>query len=317
MNVIQTASMLAPGDRPVCAAIGVFDGVHLGHQHVIQDTLNKAASRGGLATIITFDRHPAAILSPSHAPPLIYPLAKRLEVLASLGAATAYVIHFDKTFSQCPAERFIRELARDFKNLRHISVGRDFTFGRDRHGNVPLMETLGRELGFTVHGLPHCLNAGHPVSSTRIREAIQSGNLQLASQMLGRPYSLSGPVVEGDHIGHKLGSPTANLDTRGLALPPTGVYAVRATVNGSTHQAVLNMGHRPTLKFPTPRLQVEVHLLDFDRNIYGENLEMVFHAKLRDEQRFPSLDALTAQIQKDIALARSLFQHPATPRGRL
>lgn len=307
MNVIHTASDLNPGACPVSAAIGVFDGIHRGHQTVIQDTLDTAASRGGLAVIVTFDRHPAAILSPEHAPLLVYPLSKRLEVLESLGADAVYVIPFDKAFSELSAEQFIRNLARDFQNLRHISVGAGFTFGNGRLGNVALMETLGRELRFTVHGLAHSVLEDQPISSTRIREAIQSGDLAAASRMLGRPYSLSGPVIVGDRLGHKLGFPTANLDAEGLVLPPTGVYAARARVRDGSFQAVVNMGYRPTLKSPAPRLQIEAHLLDFDSDLYGETIELLFQARLRDEQRFPNLDALKAQIQKDIAQARSFF----------
>jgi riboflavin kinase / FMN adenylyltransferase len=305
MNLVHTTADLDAGARPVCLAIGVFDGVHLGHQQVIRQAVGDAAQHGGLAVVITFDRHPNAVVAPTHVPPLIYPLAKKLRVIASLGAETACVLRFDKAFSEIPGEEFIRGLWRDCRPIHSISVGGSFTFGWRRSGNVALLKSLGNELGFAVHGLAEISLDGHAVSSTRVREAVQQGRFDLAGQMLGRPYALCGKVVQGAGLGHQIGVPTANLDLTGLLLPPNGVYAARALVRGETHLAAVNVGSRPTVGSAAPQIQVEAHLLDFVGDIYEEEIELIFLTKLREEHKFPSLAALQEQILLDIAQVRS------------
>jgi riboflavin kinase/FMN adenylyltransferase len=188
-----------------------------------------------------------------------------------------------------------------------VCVGGEFTFGHKRSGNVALLKQLGAELNFSVHGLAAVSLDDEVVSSTRIREAVRAGDLAAASQMLGREYAIAGTVIRGDQVGRQLGFPTANLDVSGLVLPPNGVYAVHARVSGREHRGALNLGFRPTLASLTPSLQCEVHLLDFDADIYGAELELTFGAKLRDEQKFPSLEALKAQIARDVADARGRF----------
>lgn len=307
MNVIHSTAELAPGPRNVCVAIGVFDGVHLGHQQVIRQTTADAAQCEGVSVVITFDRHPNTVVAPAHAPAMIYPLEKRLEAIASLGVDTTCLIHFDNAFSQIPGEQFVETLVRDFKNIQSICVGSDFCFGHRRSGNVALLKALGSKFHFAVHGLTSLSLDNHPISSTRIREAIRAAQFSRAGEMLGRAYSLCGTVVEGDRLGRTLGFPTANLDFDTLVLPPSGVYAAHAKVDGATHRAVVNLGTRPTLKSPKPRLQVEAHLLDFNADIYGKFLELTFMDKLRDEQKFPSLDALKGQILADIERAKTSF----------
>jgi riboflavin kinase/FMN adenylyltransferase len=328
MNVIHTTAQLEAGPRPVCVAIGVFDGIHLGHQQVIRQAVRDAARHNGRSLVITFDRHPAAVLAPARVPPLIYPLAKKLRVIASLGLDTACVIHFDKAFSVMTGEEFIRGLARDCGHIRSLSVGRGFSFGHARSGNVALLKALGKELHFAVHALAQVSQGGQPVSSTRVRAAVRAGRLAAAGRMLGRPYSLCGRIVKGSGVGRQLGVPTANLDAAGLVTPPAGVYAARAFVRERSHAAAVNIGCRPTVsssappiqgKSPppnlnpnlnlspaTPPLLVEAHLLEFDGDIYGEELELVFLKKLREEQKFPSLTALREQIHRDIARSRDL-----------
>lgn len=307
MKVIRAAAELNPGPRKTCVAIGVFDGVHLGHQQVIRRTISDAQEHGGLSVVVTFDQHPTHVTAPQHAPLLIYPLEKKLEVIASLGVDATWLIHFDKAFSEIPAEQFVRSLASDFKPLHSISVGSDFSFGRRRTGNVSFLRKFGQELNFTVHGLASVSLDEQPISSTRVREAIRLGNLESASQMLGRPYALTGRIIKGDQLGRTFGFPTANLDVSELILPPNGVYASHALMQEKTFRAVVNLGFRPTLQSPVPRLQVEAHLLDFNQEVYGEEIELVFLEKLRDEQRFPSVEALKKQIEADIAHARSRF----------
>lgn len=307
MMLLRQAADLQPEGRPVCLAIGMFDGVHLGHQQVVRQAVADAERHEGLAVVVTFDRHPAEIVAPPRVPPLIYSLPQRLRVLKTLGLDATLLLHFDHAFSQETGEVFIRRLAHDLGHLQSVSVGGNFTFGFQRSGTVELLHALGRELGFAVHGLAAVSLDGQRVSSTRIRDAIRAGRLDAAQQMLGREYALAGLVVAGDRLGRTLGFPTANLDTTGRVLPPGGVYAIHARALGAHHRGVLNLGHRPTLNNPAPQLRVEAHLLDFAGDLYGQEIEVTFVAKLRDEQKFPSLDALRQQITRDIATARELF----------
>ena len=305
MIIIAQASELPGEHRRVCAAIGVFDGVHLGHQQVIHQTIADARQHNAVAVVITFDRHPAAILAPGQAPPMIYPRSKKLDTLASLGIDATLLLHFDRTFSEQSGEAFIQGLVRNFGRLYSVSVGSTFTFGHRRSGNLALLKKLGQELGFIAHGLSAVSLGGKAISSTRIREAIRTGHLDATNQMLGRTYSLVGPVVRGDQLGRKWGFPTANLDTQNLALPPNGVYAVQALVQNRDYPAVLNIGCRPTLNQPNPALRVEAHLLDFQGDLYDATIELVFLRKLRPEQKFASPELLQAQIARDIAAARA------------
>jgi len=332
MTLIHSASGLGNGDRKVCLAIGVFDGVHLGHQQIIRQTVADAQQHEAASVVVTFDRHPNAIVAPDRVPPLIYSRPQKLRAIEALGANALLEIPFNRTFSQQTGEQFIRNLARDLGRIQSICVGADFVFGHKRSGNVALLRSLGQELRFTVHGVAAVSLDGQPVSSTRIREAIRAGDFDAASQMLGRAYSLAGKVIRGDQLGHQLGFPTANLETIGLVLPPNGVYAAHATRRtgvapvsnlkpsgqegtqyehrrdaSPTHRAVLNLGVRPTVSQPTPTARVEVHLLDFSGELYGQELEVTFAGKLREELKFATLDELKAQIGSDISLARSRF----------
>jgi len=306
MKIIRAATELAAG-RKVCVAIGVFDGVHLGHQQIIRQTVADARQHEAAALVVTFDRHPNAVVAPARVPPMIYSLPQKLRGIEALGPDALLLIHFTEAFSQQTGEVFIRQLAADLGQLQSICVGADFTFGHKRSGDVKLLQRLGGELHFTVHGMAALALDGHTVSSTRIREAVRAGELDAAGQMLGRAYSVVGRVIAGDRLGHQLGFPTANLDTADLLLPPHGVYAAHVATGGKTFRAVLNVGHRPTVKSPMPELRVEVHLLDFAGELYGQELEVTFVRKLRDEQKFPSLDALKVQIARDIAEAGKQF----------
>jgi len=306
MNIVHATADLKAGSLPICLAIGVFDGVHLGHQRVIRQAVSDAADCRGRSAVLTFDRHPAAVLAPRRVPPMIYSLARRLDVIASLGPDTACVLHFDRQFSEIDGEEFIHSLARDCGRINSLSVGADFCFGRGRGGNVALLRTLGTELGFAVHALEQVSLHGHPVSSTRVREAVRAGHFAQAGEMLGRPYMLCAPVVRGMGLGRQIGVPTANLDLAGLLTPPVGVYAARALVRGRPCCAAVNIGFRPTVVSDPALISVEAHLLDFDGEIYGEEIELTFLEKLRDEEKFASLDSLRAQIHRDIANAREI-----------
>jgi riboflavin kinase / FMN adenylyltransferase len=287
--------------------MGFCDGVHLGHQQIIRQTIADAHQHNGVALVLTFDRHPNVVVAPDHVPPLIYSLPQKQRTIASLGADALLLLHFDLRLSLRSGDVFVRKLVRDVGHVHSICVGANFEFGHKRSGNVTLLKQLGAELGFIVHGVAAVSLDGKVVSSTRIRQTIQAGAFDAAGQMLGRPYSICGVVVRGDRLGRQLGFPTCNLDVRGLVLPPHGVYAVHATLRGKTQQGVLNIGMRPTLKATEPQLRVEAHLLDFHGELYGEEMEITFVEKLRGERRFPSLDALKRQIARDVAKARGCF----------
>lgn len=310
MNVIHAAKDLKAGKRKVCLAIGFFDGVHLGHQQIIRQTIADARQHEGIALVITFDCHPNSVVAPARVPPLIYSLPQKLRAIESLGAQSLLLIHFDKAFSEQRGEEFVRNLVHDLGGIQSLCVGANFAFGHKRDGNVTLLKRLGQELNFAVHGMAAVSLDGEPVSSTRIREAISLGELDGASQMLGRAYSLGGKVVRGDRLGHQIGFPTANLDALGRALPPNGVYAVHAELFGEepgSYRGVLNIGVRPTVNNGNPQKRVEVHLLGFEGELYEKEVEVTFVQKLREEKKFPSVDALREQIRSDIREAKGRF----------
>ncbi len=304
MNVIHAANQLGHGSRKVCLAIGVFDGVHLGHQQIIRQTVADARQHEAIALVVTFDRHPSTVVAPNRVPPQIFTRPQKLEAMVDLGADTLLEIHFDQAFSEKTGEAFIRELARDLGKIHSVCVGANFVFGRNRSGDVALLKQLGVEFGFQVHGHAAVALDGELVSSTRIRAAIREGNLDAASQMLGRPYTIRGQVLSGDKVGRQLGFPTANLEVTGRALPPHGVYAGSATVQGQRYRVALNIGTRPTLANREPQLRVEAHLLDFAGDLYGTELAVEVGVKLRVEQRFASLQELQEQIVRDVVAVR-------------
>jgi riboflavin kinase/FMN adenylyltransferase len=305
VKIIRAATELGNGQRKVCVAIGVFDGVHLGHQQVIRQTVADARGHNAVALVVTFDKHPNAVVAPDKTPPQIFSRSQKLRAIESLGADALLEIPFDKTFSAKSGEVFIRELAHDLGKIHSVCVGADFVFGHKRSGNVELLKKLGAELFFQVHGLAAVALDGQVVSSTRIREAIRAGNFDAASQMLGRPYAICGKIIEGDKIGRQFGFPTANLDATNLILPPNGVYAASVKLKGQFYRVALNIGTRPTVASAKPQLRVEAHLLDFSGDLYGAELELELGVKLRDERKFSSPAELREQIDRDVAAVRA------------
>ncbi|MDA1277649.1 MAG: bifunctional riboflavin kinase/FAD synthetase [Verrucomicrobia bacterium] len=307
MQIAGHCTELHSSGRHACLAIGVFDGVHLGHQQVLHQTISHAAKHQALSVAVTFDRHPNAIVAPDRVPKLIYSLRKRLRVIESLGVDAALVIPFDPSFSKQSGDDFIRALAEGIGGIRSICVGKDFVFGHNRTGTFATLESLGKILHFAVFGLDPVSYCESLVSSTRIRELIAKGDFGTVRTMLGRDYSLAGTVVRGDGVGQQLGFPTANIEASGLVLPPSGVYAAQAKSGSVTYRAVMNIGCRPTRQKIAPEIHTEAHLLDFSGNLYGEELELTLVQKLREETKFSSLDALRSQIANDAALARSIL----------
>lgn len=282
--------------------MGVFDGVHAGHQAVIAKVVQAAASEGGLAGLLTFDPHPIQVIAPAKAPSsLLETLDHKARVVSALGVRLFIPLHFDAAMAEMEAGEFIKRLAA--APLRTIAVGEDWRFGHKRAGDVSLLQREAEKRGFRLEAVPPVMFDGDRISSTRIRQAIHDGNLDEAARMLGRHYTVSGPVVAGDQLGRQLGFPTANIATGNLQLPPGGVWVVRVShADGRGWNGVANLGTRPTVGGEERLL--EVHLLDFSGDLYGENLEVSFEKYLRSEMKFPSLEALREQISEDVMAAR-------------
>lgn len=307
MDIVHSIPELTRLRGPLFLAIGVFDGVHLGHQAVISTSARAAKSADGTAVVVTFDPHPEKILRPESAPHLLTATAHKIELIRSLGVEHLLVIPFDKQFAATPAEHFVEQLVRASRPLRQICVGHEWSFGKGRAGNLQLLESLGAENGFEVIGIPPVRVDEQVVSSTAIRNAIQEGRFGDAARMLGRDYTILGTVVDGDKMGKTLGFPTANLSAHSEQFPPDGVYVAEASIDAQIHHGVLNLGSRPTMHTHGNERVLEIHLLDFDRDIYGRELEVRFVSYLRPEQKFDGLDALKRQIELDILAARKVL----------
>jgi len=307
MRVLSSIADLTRLPGPLFLAIGVFDGVHLGHQAVLHRALDDAREIGGTAVAVTFDPHPVRVLRPEQAPRLLTSTPHKLQLIRDLGVAHILLIPFDHAFAATDPADFIRALVAAARPLREICVGFEWSFGKDRAGNLALLERLGADLGFAEVGVPAIEADGQIVSSTLVRRAVETGDLDRAARLLGREFTILGTVVEGDHIGKTLGFPTANLSAHNEQFPPNGVYAVEARRGSQMLRGVVNIGVRPTIRSASGERVFEVHLFDFDETIYGEDLEITFRKFLRPEQKFPSLDALRAQIAQDAAQARAIL----------
>ncbi len=298
--------------EPLHLAMGVFDGVHVGHQAVIARAVAAAEREGGLAGLLTFDPHPIRVIAPAKAPAaLLATLDHKAEIVADLGVRLFLPLHFDAEFAAMEAGEFIARLMT--APVRTLAVGEDWRFGHKRSGDVALLMDEAGKRGFQLEVVSPVMIEGDRVSSTRIRQAIGDGNLAAAARMLGRPYSVSGTVVPGDQLGRTLGFPTANLPTGDIQLPLAGVWAVLVRdQDGRPWKGVANLGTRPTVGGTEKRL--EVHLFDFSGDLYGRNLDVQFVKHLRPEEKFASLEALRAQIEQDARAARDALDgfHPKT-----
>ena len=307
MQVLRTLEELSKNTQRVCLAIGVFDGVHLGHQRVIGQARDDARQVDGTSVVLTFDPHPMRVLQPDKAPQLLTATEHKLALIEKLGADACLALKFDRAFSLTPPEQFIDTVARTTNRLQEICVGTRFRFGHKRTGDVRLIEALAPKYGFIAKEIKSVMLDNEMISSTAIRQHVLGGRLDRAAAMLGRPFAVLGAVEAGDHRGHELGFPTANLNPHNEVLPPDGVYAVRAVIGQETHGGVVNIGVRPTFKDHHPQRTLEVHILNFDRAIYGQDVEVLFLQKLRDEKRFDSAEVLKAQIAADVQAARKLL----------
>jgi riboflavin kinase/FMN adenylyltransferase len=291
--------------------LGNFDGVHRGHQQILRRLVAVARAVRGAAVVLTFHPHPVAVLTPARAPRLITDWRARIERIAALGVDAIIVQHFTRRFSEVTAEDFVHRFLVDGLGVHTVVVGHRVSFGHNRVGRAETLRQLGATYGFGVEVIGPVEVDGMLVSSSAVRRAIASGELDRARALLGRAPSVCGRVIHGHHRGKGLGFPTANLRIAGLVLPPDGVYAVRALVQGRRHQGVANLGFNPT--FQDHERALEVHLFDFEAPLYGQRLEVDFVERLRGEARFPNAQALAEQIARDVAAARQALAKAREP----
>ena len=296
-----------PVSAPVVLAIGNFDGVHLGHVALMQQLAEVSARLQLVPTILTFEPHPREFFAPASAPARLTTLREKLELLTDYGARQAMVCPFNAAFSALTAEEFIEQVLVKSLQVKYLIIGDDFRFGRGRTGDFSLLQAAGQKFGFSVEAMASVMVDGERASSSAVRAALANGDMAQAARFLGRPYMIDGRVAHGDKIGRQLGFATANIRIKHNPLPMIGVFAVEVSGLGEKIlPGVANLGVRPTVGGTRPLL--EVHLFDFDRDIYGAHISVRFVHKLRNEQRFPNFDALKAQIAADAVAARDFFK---------
>ncbi|HZV54707.1 MAG TPA: bifunctional riboflavin kinase/FAD synthetase [Rhodocyclaceae bacterium] len=292
---------------PTVLAIGNFDGLHLGHRALLERLTTKARELGLPASVMTFEPHPRELFSPEQAPARLTSLREKLGLIEACGVERTYVCHFSRKLSALTAEDFIEHLLVRGLGVRHLIIGDDFRFGRGRGGDFSTLQQAGVEHNFGVEAMHTIDLDGERVSSSAVREALAAGDLEHAARLLGRPYNISGRVVHGDKIGRRIGFPTANIQLKRKHVPLAGVFAVTVSGLDKRHlPGAASLGVRPTLGDGLKPV-LEVHLLDFDREIYGAHVAVHFLHKLRDEAKYDSLMALTAQIERDVAQTRTYF----------
>ena len=304
MEILRSIPELERLRSPVFLAIGVFDGVHRGHQAVISTSADHAGAANGTPVVVTFDPHPEKVLRPEAAPHLLSATQHKIALIRALGVEHLLVITFDKQFAATEPEDFVQKLVAHSKPLREICVGHEWSFGKNRRGNLDLLKRLGANSNFDVVGIPPVKINGAVVSSTAIRQAIEKGDMTKAAEMLGREYTILGTVTRGDSLGKKIGFPTANLSAHSEQFPPNGVYVAEARIDGELHRGVINLGIRPTVSAGKSERVLEIHLFDFNRDIYDRDVEVRFLRFLRPEKKFENLDALVQQIRRDVEQAR-------------
>jgi riboflavin kinase/FMN adenylyltransferase len=310
MLVIQDAYESSDLPQGGVVAIGNFDGVHLGQRALLDKVAARARELRAPALAVSFDPHPLAVLRPADAPLPITTPAQKEKLLAEAGVAVLLYVHFTREFARTPARQFVREFLWEKLAVREVYVGESFTFGHRREGDLALLCALGEELGFSAAGIDEVMLRGERISSTRIRRAVSDGRVEEAAEMLGRAFCITGKVVSGDRMGQKLGWPTINLASDHKLLPGNGVYASRVLLQSfpATFDCSTNVGTRPTV-YENYRRVVESHILDFKADVYGQQVELSFFTRLRDERTFPTVMDLSAQIGRDVEATRAYFSH--------
>lgn len=291
--------------------IGTFDGLHLGHQKVIKELVARAKKRKAKSLVLTYATHPSRVLhkDPKKWVPLISQLSQKVDLFKGLGVDYLLFLPFNQRFSKLSPKHFIEKTVCDSVQLSEVCIGEDTTFGKGGAGDVRLLKALSSKMGFALSVVPNVKVGSLVVRSTRIRELIQKGDVTRAAQFLGRPYSLIGKVVHGDKIGSKIGFPTANLKSLNELVPARGVYAVKVQIKKKSYLGALNIGVRPTLKQKGLKETLEVHLLGFNRAIYGAEITVYFNRKIRSEKKFDKIDQLKKQIEKDLSQVKRAFNN--------
>jgi riboflavin kinase/FMN adenylyltransferase len=303
MRIVRGLTSVPPDAPTAVVALGVFDGIHVGHREILVRAVRRARVLGLEALACTFDPHPMEVLQPDRVPPPpITTLAERIDLIAEIGLDATVVLPFTRELAVVEPEVFVKDVLLARLHAREVVVGFNHRFGRGARGDPRLLEALGQRLGFAVDIVPPLAIDGEPVSSTGVRAMLQQGDIERAARFLGRPYSVCGDVVRGAGRGRTLGFPTANVRTERPLLVPTGVYACRARWGGRVYPAVVNIGIRPT--FANQDFAVEAYLLDFSGDLYDKPLCLSFHRRLREERRFPAVEALKEQIAQDVLSAR-------------
>jgi riboflavin kinase/FMN adenylyltransferase len=300
--------------RPTVLTLGVFDGLHLGHQLIARTVVERARAAGAVPTVITFDPHPRAVLHPESAPPLLQTLDQKVEALSLFGVEQTIVIRFTREFAQVRAEDFLRDVVRDRLQAREVYLGRGFAFGRGREGDIELLRRVSGELGFVAGEVPEVRLRGRRISSSRVRELLSAGRVNLARRMLGRPYGVEGRVVRGHERGRTLGFPTANLLPRNRVIPKGGVYVTATLVGGAWRRSVTNVGVRPTFE-QAAEPSVETFVLGWEGDLYGDVVRVRFLRRLRDEMKFSSVEELKGQIDRDVRRAGEYFGRSCVRRS--
>ena len=293
--------------RPTVLTLGVFDGLHLGHQLIMRTVVERARATNAVPTVITFDPHPRAVLHPESAPPLLQTFDQKIEALGVLGIKQAIVIRFDAEFAQIRAEDFLRDVVRERLQAREVYLGCGFAFGRNREGNIELLRAASSRLGFHADEVPEVCLRGRRISSSRIREMLAAGRVNLARRMLGRPYGVEGRVVRGDERGRTLGFPTANLQPQNRVIPRNGVYVTATLIEGAWRRSVTNVGTRPTFAARAGEPSVETYVMNWAGDLYGDVVRVRFLHRLRAERKFAGVGELKAQIDADVARAARYF----------
>ena len=294
--------------KPTVLTLGVFDGLHLGHQRIMQTVVERAKTVNAQATAITFDPHPRAVLHPESAPPLLQTLDQRLANFEVLGIEQAIVIPFTQEFASNPAEDFLHDIVHDRLHAIEVYLGKGFAFGRGRGGNIELLRRMSEELGFFADEVPEVCVRGKRVSSSLIRALLSEGRVNLARRMLGRPYGVEGVIIRGNQRGRTIGFPTANLKPHNRVVPQNGVYATASLVDGTWRRSITNVGVRPTFDEGSD-VSIESYIFDFEGDLYGDVLRVRFLHRIRDERKFSGINELKAQIQKDTDRALNYFRH--------
>jgi riboflavin kinase/FMN adenylyltransferase len=299
MAVVYGLENVEPEMRGAAVALGVFDGVHWGHQTIFNDLTEIALGKGVSSVALTFDRHPSELLAPAYAPEYICTLDQRIDLILATGVQNVVVARFDPALANLTHEEFLRRVLGDTLGATHVVVGSNFLFGKGRKGDVRYLKIEGAKLGIGVSVVSSVIVDGGPVSSTRIRAMLREGDVVGASHLLGRKFTLRGKVVQGRQVGRELGFPTANLEVAPRqVVPARGVYAVEALLDGTVYPGLCSIGVRPT--FGPGELSIEIHFMGFDGDLYGRMLDVSFVRRLRDEMKFETPEQLVEQIRRDL-----------------